>query len=87
MHGYADFLSVGIRVSYRWVPRNRVGAFILQYKILASIGRWSLGGVNQVQTQNFTQGADQFAGERPAASELHNLSCLLETGILGTRIL
>ena len=37
--------------------------------------------------RNFTQEADQLAEERPAASELHNLSCLLETGILGTRIL
>ena len=40
MHGYADFLSVGIRVSYRWVPRNRVGAFILRSEFHPPIGRW-----------------------------------------------
>ena len=30
--------------------------------------------------RNFTQEADQLAEERPAASEHHNLKCLLETG-------
>ena len=38
--GYADLLSVDIRVSYRWVPRNRVGAFILRSKFHPPIGRW-----------------------------------------------
>ena len=39
--GYADFLSVGIRISYRWVPSNRVGAFILRSEDPTTIRGWS----------------------------------------------
>ena len=39
--GYADLLSVGIRISYRWVPRNRVGAFILRSEDRTTNGLWS----------------------------------------------
>ena len=41
-----DFLSVGIRISYRWVPRNRVGAFILRSEDPTAIRRWPPTGVN-----------------------------------------
>ena len=39
--GYADFLSVGIRISYRWVPSNRVGAFILRSEDRTTIRSWA----------------------------------------------
>ena len=39
--GYADFLSVGTRISYRWVPRNRVGAFILRSEDRTTIRSWA----------------------------------------------
>ena len=39
--GYADFLSVGIRISYRWVPGNRVGAFILRSEDPTAIRSWA----------------------------------------------
>ena len=45
--GYADFLSVGIRISYRWVPRNRVGAFILRSEDRTANGLWSSSRVKQ----------------------------------------
>ena len=63
--GYADFLSVDIRVSYRWVPRNRVGAFVWQSKILAPIGRWSTGGVNPRRVLRNTKiGSTGWSGSR-----------------------
>ena len=43
--GYADFLSVGIRISHRWVPRNRVGAFILRSEDPTAIRSWPPTGV------------------------------------------
>ena len=46
MHGYTDFLSVDIRVSYRWFPRNRVGAFILRSEASIAIRSWRGSGVN-----------------------------------------
>ena len=43
--GYADFLSVGIRISYRWVPRNRVGAFILRSECVLLYARGTVAGL------------------------------------------
>ena len=48
--GYTDFLSVDIRISYRWVPSNRVGAFILRSKFHPPIGRWCPMGVNPLRS-------------------------------------
>ena len=41
-----DFLSVGTRISYRWVPRNRVGAFILRSEDRTTNGLWPGSRVN-----------------------------------------
>ena len=49
--GYADFLSVGIRISYRWVPSNRVGAFILRSEDPTTIRGWPPTRVKFTQEQ------------------------------------
>ena len=65
MHGYTDFLSVDIRVSYRWFPRNRVGAFILRSEASIAIRSWrgsrvkeKEGGLRQEKTPLVPEGED-----------------------------
>ena len=43
-----DFLSVGTRISYRWVPRNRVGAFILRSADRFPLGAGGLPGLSKL---------------------------------------
>ena len=64
MHGYADFLLVEIRVSYRWVPRNRVGAFILRSEFHPPIGRWCdiWGLTPRALSSTWCDGEDYTAG-------------------------
>ena len=67
-----DFLSVGIRISYRWVPRNRVGAFILRSEDPTAIRGWSPTRVNPLSMLHLSNSNDSYlVGTRTNSSPRH----------------